>query len=343
MKLPGETTNEETVIRRVWRWLRERMSYSGMKWFVLSVLLVLVLAAILSPLFWSQLSDSGTGTPDSTGSTIRNVVLIVGAVLALPLAIWRGKVAENQVVATQMSVNATHQAIANQRFQAAAEMLGHDLNAARLGAIKTLRNLSKESPADFYLDAMTLLAAFVRQPPVVQVGTIGEIRLETGKRVREDVQVAIWAIGERSEEERLLEIESGYKVELSGTRFASFDLRNLNMQGVLCRGANFRSASLAATRFEGADLTGSDFGGSDLYDAKFERADVSSCNFSQFKLIDNGSYDTPRGEAYNVKGLVQTQLDSAICEDGSPPKLRNVRDAETDQPLTWQGASPEQL
>jgi len=321
-------------MRNSWRWFRDRTTYSGTKWFILSVLLVLGMAAILSPLFWGDLSGSCRGSPDSTGSTIRNVVLIVGAVLALPLAVWRGKVAENQVEATEKSVRAAQQAIANQRFQGAAEALGHELNAVRLGAIRNLRQLSREYPIEYYVDVMTLLAAFVRQP---HEGSAAIVQLEKGKHVREDVQVAIRAIGTRSKAEQLLEVEADYRIDLSDTTFRYFDFRGLNMQRVLFGRSTFHLACLVGTDLENADLTDTDFLGTDLRRANLANATLDSSNLSQYSISEGGDYKSRLTEDYRNKGLVQAQLDSAFCNDGSPPKLRETLDAASGEQLLWEG------
>ena len=53
-------------------------------------LMVLVAVFVLSIRFW----DSWSGKEESVGMAIRNLVLVIAAIAALPLAIWRSKVAE---------------------------------------------------------------------------------------------------------------------------------------------------------------------------------------------------------------------------------------------------------
>ena len=60
--------------------------------FTLFALLVLVVGGALAALFWTELRGTGD-IADSLSTTIRNVMLMIGAFLALPLAVWRGWVA----------------------------------------------------------------------------------------------------------------------------------------------------------------------------------------------------------------------------------------------------------
>lgn len=332
-------------MKNAWRWIRERTDYSGTRWFVLSVLLVLGLAATLSPLFWGELSGSDSQNPDSIGSTIRNVILIVGAVLALPLAVWRGKVAENQVKATQESVNAAHQAIANQRFQAAADMLGHDLNAVRLGAIKTLITLSGEAPSRFYVDAATLLTEFVRNPPGHDAVDVAQNYGGRGYNIREDVMAILQFIGSRSNDEIELEQTLDYRMDLNNAKLQGLVLEGSNFSRVIFAGAYFTNSNLRSVNFSSADLSSCRFQGTFWADACLRGAALSGSNFTGWSFDEAGSY-RQRQQDYDAliaKGLVQRQLDEARDDQNNPPRLRDVRDASTGEPLSWHGIAPEDL
>lgn len=70
---------------------------------------------------------------------VRNLVLIIGAPLALGLAVWRSWVAGRQVKVGEGGV-------LNGRYQRAIEMMGHEYIAVRVGGIHALRNLALEHP-----------------------------------------------------------------------------------------------------------------------------------------------------------------------------------------------------
>ena len=78
-------------------------------------LLVFVIVAVLMYISWDWLQT----TPDageSGSSTIRNLGLVLAALVALPIAIWRSRVA-------QIEANTAQRTLSNQLYQQGAEML----------------------------------------------------------------------------------------------------------------------------------------------------------------------------------------------------------------------------
>ena len=71
--------------------------------------------------------------------TIRNLVLLWGAPLALGLAVWRSLVTQRQAAAAEKGVLSA-------RYQSAIEMLGNERVAVRVGGIHALRNLGAAHP-----------------------------------------------------------------------------------------------------------------------------------------------------------------------------------------------------
>ncbi len=116
---------------------------------------VYVLAAIgFSFCFWNALSE---GEPSAT-ATIRNLVLIWGAPLAMGLAVWRSMVAQRQAEIAQRG-------LFSDRYQRAIEMLGHDLDSMRIGGIHALVDLTREDPDEYKRKVVTLLSIYY-QPEV---------------------------------------------------------------------------------------------------------------------------------------------------------------------------------
>ena len=153
-------------------------------WITIWVVLVVTAVSVISIMYWDWLSI------ESNGSTIRNIVLVGAAMIALPLAIWRSIVAERQAKTAQRS-------LLNERYQKGAEMLGSKVLAVRLGGIYALARLARDHSGDYHTQVMSLLCAFVRNPTGEPVGASLPIN---GLRVREDVQAVMTAVGERSEE-----------------------------------------------------------------------------------------------------------------------------------------------
>lgn len=121
---------------------------------------VLLLLALVIAL-WKACPAWLTGE-ESGSTTIRNLGLVVAAAIGLPLAIWRSRVAERQAEAAHRQAETAFRSLLNDRFQKAAEMLGHPASAAvRIGGINALARLARERTADFHLPVARLLAAFV--------------------------------------------------------------------------------------------------------------------------------------------------------------------------------------
>ena len=125
--------------------------------------------------------DSWRG-PESDGMAIRNLVLTMAAIAALPLAIWRSKVAERQAETAQRG-------LLNERYQKGAEMLGSDVLTVRLAGIYALARLDREHSGIYHVQIINLLCAFVRNPTTVkEQGT---------NKLSEDIQAVMTEIGSR--------------------------------------------------------------------------------------------------------------------------------------------------
>lgn len=315
---------------------------SGTFWFSVAVVIVLGIGAGLSAAFWGDLAATGEGSRESLSTTVRNVMLMIGALLALPLAIWRGWVAEQQVKATNDSVSATHESITNQRFQAAAQMLGHDLSAVRLGAIHTLAQLARADRERYYDQTARLLASFIRQPRTGKGTDTTRVLRGSGRSVREDVSAAIDFVGSRTQED--IDFERAYDivVDLHNMNFEGWDLKDLNLSRALLCDSYFGEAKLMNTDFTGADLSDCTFRDAFIGGAILRCAKLSNANFTEWYIDSDGRYAqwTHSGEERGaVVGLLQSQLDEALDDQENPPRLRNVEDAESREQLTWHGAS----
>lgn len=312
--------------------------------FTVFALLVLAVGGGLAAHFWTELQGTGDNA-DNLSTTIRNVMLMIGAFLALPLAIWRGWVAERQVKATNESVSAAHEAIANQRFQAAAQMLDNEVNGVRLGAIDTLVALANEDPERYYVQSTQLLASFMRNPFSTDYDAIARISRGEGELIREDVNAALEFIGSRTAEELLLEQREGFRVNLDGVDLSGLDLRELNLAQVTMQAARLVDSHFENTNFADADLSSAVLRESYLRGTVFRGTKLSGTNFTGWMLDGEGEYDygNRRRRYEPVAGLVQSQLDEALDDQDNPPKLRGVRDADTDELLSWHGIPPENL
>ena len=83
---------------------------------------------------------------------VRNVALVWGGLVGLGLAAWRSMIANRQAVAAHKQVEAglrqteiAQESLMHDRFQRAAEMLGHISESVRIGGIQTLFHLAVQN------------------------------------------------------------------------------------------------------------------------------------------------------------------------------------------------------
>ena len=246
-------------------------------------------------------------------------LLVIAAIVALPLAIWRSKVAERQAETAQRG-------LLNERYQRGAEMLGSKVLQVRLGGIYALGCLAREHPRDYHRQIMNLLCAFVRNPP-------GENNQDIHK-VREDVHAVLPLICIRSKLQiEIEEKEFYFNLDLSGAdlhgvsllRVAS--LGNSDMEPPPGASANLERADLVRTNLSSAALVFANLKGAHFYNANLEGAFLNGTILSGAHLS-------------GCKGLTQEQIDRATADSDNPPKLEGVVDADTGKLLVWRGASP---
>ena len=195
-----------------------RLYQSNAAWIVAWVMFVLIAAVVFSSMFWCWLSAGESGS-----TAIRNLGLVVAAIVALPLAIWRSIVAERQAATAQRQSETAQRGLLNERYQKGSEMLGSHVLSVRLGGIYALTRLAREHPGDYHTQIMSLLCAFVAPLPAGKYG--GRMKKQDPNKVREDVQAVMSAICVRSKLQIEIEGKEFYfKLDLSGavpTRFES--------------------------------------------------------------------------------------------------------------------------
>ena len=320
-------------------------------WAVL-LLAIPILGLILSIVFWDWLNFN-----ESRGTTVRNVGLIIAALTALPLAIWRGLVAEKQADAAQ-------QGLRNERYQKGAEMLGDEQLSVRLGGIYALQRLAEEYPEEYHVQIMSLFSAFVRHPTK---DTVYVPKLSPKTKVallRDDIQEVMKAIGNRDKNHIALEKKAKFSLDLYRTQLRSVslikaDLSNANFIGADLSDSDCSRINLLESRMRGAKLTRTG-----LRKANFSRASLQGSNFNFARLREADlSYARLRGANFvsanlqganlhgarlwgtnlsfanlsRVIGLTQTQLNKAGTYPDSPPSLYEALDAKTGKPLVWAG------
>ena len=333
-------------MKNAYRWVRRRVKSIPkhvrarfrlyLVWLALVSAVVAGIWSLINYWDWLQMEQVGEAVGKESGSTtVRNIGLIVAGVVALPLALWRSWVAQQQADTAQQS-------LLNERYQESAAMLGSDLLAVRLGGVYALQRLAEEHPQQYHIQIMRVFCAFARHPTRDE-GTAAEgLEDSQGIKVRQDVLAVMAAISTCHARQLELEKQAEFQLDLRRAELPSVFLMDANLSG-----ANLAEANLQKARLWFADLSKTNLSNADLTGALFWNAEMSRALFWSTKLPDaqlNGAklsdaqFSMTRGSS-PARALTQSQLDAARADPERPPKLDGVLDAETGEQLVWRGKS----
>ena len=314
--------------------------------------------------FWCWVVTGPNGR-ESGSTTIRNVGLVIGGLIAIPLALWRSIVAyrqaetaQRQAETAQRQAEIAQRGLVNERYQKGAEMLGSNVLSVRLGGIYALQRLAKEDPKQYHVQIRKLFCAFVRYP--VQHKTKSAER----KTLDEDVQAIMEILGDPDIARPELEKSAPFILDLRGANLRYGWLGESNLAGVNFEGADLTGASLAAAQLSpvllflpsiseeqpiranltdanltGTDLTVANLGGANLRGVNLTDANLTDTDLTAGRVFDIsvGLLNQPDFPPVQTEGLTQAQLDQARADPKRPPKLQGVLDAKTKKPLVWRG------
>ena len=344
------------VIRRILSFAEHRMA-------LLAGLALAVVVAV-SAVYWDETEQ------------IRNVGLVVAAIIALPVAVWRSRVADQQVGVAQQQADIAQQSVLNERYQKSAEMLGSAVLSVRLGGIVALERLALEHPAQYHAEVMKLLFAFIRQP--IEDEQARNVPMLDMRGARPDVQTAVDVVRTCRSRNSTLEANSILWIDLRGANLRQADLTNIDLSvadvteligiagdplGVPTRrvvlshadlsGAELIGATMPHCLCDGTNFAGADLGETELRDATFLHANLRNAslaaadlagatflysNLRRVWLKETNLSGVEFSEASpGEAGLTQEQLDEACADPNVPPKLDDMFDAETGEPLEWHG------
>ena len=203
------------------------------------------------------------------------------------LALGAGLLATSALVVTARSRARSGARQLAGRYAVALEQLGCEELDVRVGGIRALERVARDSPGH-HPAVMEMLAAFIRErsrqhwPPPDPGGQAGQ------RSPRPDVQAAITVVGRRFTERDL------EPVDLAGADLAGADLTGAVLAcAVLARAdllaatlvrADFSGADLGGARLIGANLDGAVLTDADLADADLADADLASAKFTGAEL-----------------------------------------------------------
>ncbi|WP_322893551.1 MULTISPECIES: pentapeptide repeat-containing protein [unclassified Yoonia] len=315
------------ALRQTFDWLNARPlgGFLGFLGVLFSSLLVIAACWTLILFFVALVSD------DPNGEGIRNIGLVLVALLGGPFLVWRSYVAAQQA-------NTAVEALFNDKINAAATDLAsrrqvtratgsgkskrvltywEDDLVTRAAAIDRLTDLSKEQPREA-LRVVRILSAYLRGTFPVKDLDPSTVPF-TRAIPRIDKQAAITAIGQVHEIAR--ETNPG-KWRL--------DLRRCDLDGADFTSGNFFAADFSQSRIEAARFRSTDLNGALLRGCLLNFSDFSKADMTGAKLdhcILNRPEPISGGMCYsinlaNFKGMTFINADiSAIDYLGEPEEL----------------------
>jgi Pentapeptide repeats (8 copies) len=190
------------------------------------------------------------------------------------LALGAGLLAAGALVITARSRARSRAGQLTGRYTRALEQLGSEELDLRIGGIRALERVARDSPRH-HLAVMETLAAFIREhsrqywPQPEPGGQAPE------PSPRPDVQAAITVVGRRRTARDLR------PVDLTGA-----DLTDADLTGAVLARAVLARADLLAAKLAHADLSGADLGGARLTGANLDGADLTDADLTDADLAD---------------------------------------------------------
>ena len=190
------------------------------------------------------------------------------------LALGAGLLATGALVFTARSLALSRAGQVTGRCAQALEQLGCAEHDVRIGGIRALEHVARDSPRH-HPAVMEMLAAFIRErsrqhwPPPHPGGQARE------RSPRPDIQAAITVVGRRLTER-----------DLSPVDLAGSDLTGADLTGAMLAHAVLARADLLAAKLVCADLSGADLGGARLTGANLDGADLTGADLTDADLVD---------------------------------------------------------
>jgi len=218
------------------------------------------------------------------------------------LALGAGLLAAGALVVTARSRARSRAGQLVGRYALALGQLGCEELDVRVGGIRALERVARDSPGH-HSAVMGVLADFIweRSGPHWPLPGPGGQALE--RPPRPDVQAAITTLGRRRTERDLR------PVDLAGADLTGADLSGADLTGAVLAGAVLARANLLAAKLVRADLSGADLGGARLTGADLAGADLTGADLADADLV---GADLARAE------FAGAELTGALWPPGGP-------------------------
>lgn len=296
----------------------------------------------------------------------RNLALILGGMIALPLAVWRSGIAAKQVALIESGLN-------TDRYQKGAAMLGDERLSVRQAGVFGLTELAKNNFEEYHAVVMKLFCSFIQDRSLEQMRGVVDVESvghEITISITPDCQTALTGLADlvwfakttnHALQDRTLDLRGAFlrdadlwgahlegvcmkDADLTGASLTGAHLTGAYMEGVQLAGANMSNARLKGSSFYDADLRGAMLVGADMREAYFVGAKLENANIGYALLDDTDLSFVNLTSAYLVGAslsnaeLFDTCLQDANLKDANlegvqgltSKQLESTRNVDTD-------------
>lgn len=270
-------------------------------WLVVAVFVgVLAFVAVVITMVWD-----GVGDPieANRAEAVRNLALVAGGIVALIIAVWRSRAAQDQV-----RVNERERL--DRRFYNGVSLLSQKEVVSRLAGIRMLGQLAKLEPTLFRDDVTRILCEFACNPTAIdkfdaeaadvpsrfpiddiEDGDDGDRRATINTGRREEIEKAIGVVSDCNTAAMKKHPDAKLDLNLSGLALHNAKLGQVNLSGADLRGArlvgvDFSCANLSGAKLASSRLLSATLSGADLTRADLTRATLSLADLQKAQLVE---------------------------------------------------------
>lgn len=257
-------------------------------------------ALAIAVVFW-DLPPTGIMDRSERAEIVRNLGLVIGGVLALGIAVWRSKAAQDQVDISDLDR-------LDRQYSEAVSLLSDPDTVSRLAGIRMLERLANRKSQVFREDVVRVLCEFARNPTKVAEPDLNassslprltpedreqedtsEHRAMNNESRREEIEAAIRVISDCNNAAKGEHHRGKLPLNLTGLALARAQLDNVNLTGANLErawlvGVNFRGADLTGVRLSLANLTTANLTGANLNGAVLSLADLRRAQLTEADL-----------------------------------------------------------
>ena len=225
---------------------------------------------------------------------IKNLAWMIGGILGLGIAVWRGVIADKNQKSEQRKE-------LHERYARAVELLSDEKSeAVRMGALYSLKQIAEENDGEFFEQCKEIIAGYVRNQLQERVKNPDRTH-ELAEDIKTGINILSFLADSEYFNDRFINLQGvdieGVDVSKSDIKFKKLNFSYAVLRKIkfkletdlsTCRFINtdFQEANLPEINFQGTSLAFSKFQGARMSGVQFQGANIDRANFEGAKLVD---------------------------------------------------------